>query len=372
MRLLIRWQGSNDPVKIEHIRQVPGVSGVATAVKAGSNGLIAFAEIMTAKETVTRHGLRFELIESLDVGETIKLGLADRDQAIACFQENIRRYAAAGIRVIVYNFRPLFRWARTELERVLPDGSMVTAYDCAVEAKLNPFVHDGATSEWHRANSRFVYEKMLTTNIALEGYYTKDSKALLNELLAKYQQLTPEGFWTNLKYFLDRVLPVAEENQVKLAIHPDDPPWTMYGVVPRLIVDEQGLDRVLSLHDSPANCITLCTGTLGGNIQNDVVAMAKKYCAMDRVPFVHLRNVKRHGAGALEECAHYSACGSLDMVELTKALYDHGFDGYIRPDHGRRIWDEPIKTGDGLYDRALGAQYILGIWETLSKLNPSR
>ena len=153
-----------------------------------------------------------------------------------------------------------------------------------------------------------------------------------------------------------------------MAIHPDDPPWNIFGL-PRVITCEENLDRFLKLVDSPYNGLTLCTGSLGCSKLNDMVRLVDKYSAMGRIHFMHLRNVKILDDGSFEEAAHFSACGSLDMVEILRVLHKNGFDGYLRPDHGRMIWGETGRPGYGLYDRALGASYINGIWETLCKLD---
>lgn len=167
---------------------------------------------------------------------------------------------------------------------------------------------------------------------------------------------------------MKKVIPVAEACGVKMAIHPDDPPYPIFGL-PRIITCEANLDRVLKLIDSPANCLCLCTGSLGCAKSNDVVAMVRKYSAMGRIAFMHIRNVKILEDGSFEERAHLSSCGSLDMYEIVKALVETGFDGYVRPDHGRMIWGETGKPGYGLYDRALGAAYINGLFEACEKAN---
>ena len=152
-----------------------------------------------------------------------------------------------------------------------------------------------------------------------------------------------------------------------MAIHPDDPPYSIFGL-PRIITGEENLDRFLKLVDSEYNGLTFCTGSFGSSNKNDVVAMVDKYAAMGRIHFMHIRNVKLYEDDSFEESAHYSPCGSLDIVAIMKALHKNGFDGYLRPDHGRMIWGETGRPGYGLYDRALGASYMTGIWETLDKL----
>ena len=150
-----------------------------------------------------------------------------------------------------------------------------------------------------------------------------------------------------------------------MAIHEDDPCWSIFGL-PRIITCEENLDRFLKLVDDKHNGITLCAGSLGCSNKNDVAKMAAKYAKMGRIHFVHMRNVKVLDNG-FEERAHLSSCGSLDMYAIMKALYDNGFDGYIRPDHGRMIWGETGRAGYGLYDRALGATYLNGLWEAIEK-----
>ena len=172
-------------------------------------------------------------------------------------------------------------------------------------------------------------------------------------------------YWDQLK-ILKKVIPVAEECGVVMAIHPDDPPYPIFGL-PRIITCEENLDRFLALVDSPANSLCLCTGSLGCAKSNDVAKMVRKYSAMGRIGFMHIRNVKIMDDGSFEERAHLSSCGSLDIYEIVKALVETGFDGYVRPDHGRMIWGETGKPGYGLFDRALGATYINGLFEACEK-----
>lgn len=151
-----------------------------------------------------------------------------------------------------------------------------------------------------------------------------------------------------------------------MAIHPDDPPYSIFGI-PRIITCEKNLDRFLSIVDSPANSLCLCTGSLGCAESNDIVKMVKKYAKVDRIAFMHIRNVKNLPDGSFEERAHLSSCGSLDIAEIVSGLVECGFDGYVRPDHGRMIWGETGKPGYGLFDRALGAAYINGLFEAYEK-----
>ena len=205
------------------------------------------------------------------------------------------------------------------------------------------------------------------SDLTLPGWDASYTREELKEVVAEYNAMTEEDLWENLTYFLQRIIPVAAACDVNMAIHEDDPCWSIFGL-PRIITCEKNLDRFLKIVDDPHNGLTLCTGSLGCSAQNDVVHMAAKYATMGRIHFVHARNVAVLENG-FEERAHLSKCGSLDMYAILNALYKNGFNGYIRPDHGRMIWGETGRAGYGLYDRALGAAYLNGLWEAISKRN---
>ncbi len=347
MKMSFRWYGEDDPVKLEYIRQIPNMRSIVTAVYEVPVGEVWPEEsIAKLKKQVEDSGLVFDVIESVPVHEDIKLGRPSRDGLIANYNENIRRLARAGIKCICYNFMPIFDWTRTQLDKELPDGSNALVYYKEQLEKMDP----------------------LTGELSLPGWDSSYKKEDLKNLFDAYAELTEEDIWDNVKYFLEHVIPVAEECDVKMAIHPDDPPWNIFGL-PRIITCEENLDRFLKLVDSPYNGLTLCTGSLGCTKTNDMVKLVDKYSVIGRIHFMHLRNVKILEDGSFEESAHFSACGSLDMVEILKVLHKNHFDGYLRPDHGRMIWGETGRPGYGLYDRALGASYINGIWETLCKLD---
>ena len=347
MKLSFRWYGPDDPVKIEYIRQIPNMHSIVTAVYDVPPGELWSRESIAALKKQTEDaGLHFEVIESVPVHEDIKLGKPTRERYIENYKENIRRLGEAGVKCICYNFMPVFDWTRTQLDHVLPDGSTALVYYKDQVEKMDP----------------------LTGELSLPGWDASYKKEDLRDLFDAYGKLTEEDLWANMKYFLENIIPVAEQCDVKMAIHPDDPPWNIFGL-PRVITCEENLDRFLKLVDSPYNGLTLCTGSLGCSKLNDMVRLVDKYSAMGRIHFMHLRNVKILDDGSFEEAAHFSACGSLDMVEILRVLHKNGFDGYLRPDHGRMIWGETGRPGYGLYDRALGASYINGIWETLCKLD---
>lgn len=347
MKLSFRWYGESDPVKLEYIKQIPTMESIVTAIYDVPVGEVwPMDKILALKETVEKAGLKFDVIESVPVHEDIKLGIGKRDEYIANYKQNIRNLGAAGVKVICYNFMPVFDWTRSQLDKELEDGSTTLVYYKDQVDKLDP----------------------LNSNLSLPGWDSSYTKEQLAELFAGYKSIGQEGLWANLEYFLKEIIPVAEETDVKMAIHPDDPPWPIFGL-PRIITCEENVDRFLSLVDSKYNGLTLCTGSLGCANFNNMEKLVDKYSAMGRIHFIHVRNVKLLEDGvSFEEAAHYSGCGSLDIVKIMAALHKNNFDGYLRPDHGRMIWGETGKPGYGLYDRALGASYITGIWETLSKL----
>lgn len=348
MKMSFRWYGSDDKVTLENIRQIPGMEAIVTAVYDVPVGEVWSRESIAAlKKQVEDAGLLFEVIESVPVHEDIKLGKPTRERYIENYCENIRRLAEAGIRCICYNFMPVFDWTRTQLDHRLPDGSTSLVYYKEQVDAVNPLESD--------------------SDLTLPGWDASYTREELKEVVAEYNAMTEEDLWENLTYFLQRIIPVAAACDVNMAIHEDDPCWSIFGL-PRIITSEKNLDRFLKIVDDPHNGLTLCTGSLGCSAQNDVVHMAAKYAAMGRIHFVHARNVAVLENG-FEERAHLSKCGSLDMYAILNALYKNGFNGYIRPDHGRMIWGETGRAGYGLYDRALGAAYLNGLWEAISKRN---
>ena len=348
MKMSFRWYGSDDKVTLENIRQIPGMEAIVTAVYDVPVGEVWSRESIAAlKKQVEDAGLLFEVIESVPVHEDIKLGKPTRERYIENYCENIRRLAEAGIRCICYNFMPVFDWTRTQLDHRLPDGSTSLVYYKEQVDAVNPLESD--------------------SDLTLPGWDASYTREELKEVVSEYNAMTEENLWENLTYFLQRIIPVAAVCDVNMAIHEDDPCWSIFGL-PRIITCEKNLDRFLKIVDDPHNGLTLCTGSLGCSAQNDVVHMAAKYAAMGRIHFVHARNVAVLENG-FEERAHLSKCGSLDMYAILNALYKNGFNGYIRPDHGRMIWGETGRAGYGLYDRALGAAYLNGLWEAISKRN---
>ena len=344
MKLTFRWYGSEDPVTLQKIAQIPTMSGIVSAVYDVKPGEVWSRESIEAiRSAAVSHNLAFEVVESVPIPEDIKLGTERAPQLIANYCENVRRLGEAGVKCVCYNFMPVFDWLRSELEHPHTDGSHSLAYDEKTVLKMDPLKGD----------------------LALPGWDASYESSELRQLLMAYESLGEEGLWRNLSVFLNAVIPVAKESGVNMAIHPDDPPWGMFGL-PRIITNKTNLQRFFNIVDDPANGLTLCTGSLGANPDNDLIDMAK--CFVDRIHFVHLRNIRHTGERRFEEVGHPTVCGSIDMFGIVKALVDGGFDGYVRPDHGRMIWGESGRYGYGLYDRALGATYLSGLFEAVTKL----
>lgn len=345
MKLTFRWYGDDDPVTLSHIRQIPQMTGIVSAIYDTPVGEVWSRESIAAmKKKANDNGLAFEVVESVPVHEDIKLGNENAPRLIENYCENVRRLGEAGVKCICYNFMPVFDWLRSELEHAQVDGANALAYDEATVLAMDPLKGDLSLPGW-------------------DSSYTKEQ---LHGLLNAYAALGEEQLWKNLETFLKAVIPVAKEAGVNMAIHPDDPPWGMFGL-PRIITNKKNLQRFFDLVPETNNGLTLCTGSLGANPANDLVDMASSFA--DRIHFVHLRNIKCTGERRFEEVGHPTACGSIDMYGVAKALVKKGWDGYVRPDHGRMIWGETGRYGYGLFDRALGATYLVGLFEALEKEN---
>ena len=341
MKMTFRWYGEKDSIPLSYIRQIPGMSGVVTAVYDVPVGEVwEMDKILRLKSLCDEKGLEMEVIESVPVHEDIKLGLPTRDRYIANYATTIRNLGKAGVKCICYNFMPVFDWLRTNLHTEAEDGSNALSYNHEELMGLDPH------------------------NLHLPGWDESYTSEELNSLLDAYSGMSHEQLFENLVYFLKGIMPACDETGINMAIHPDDPPWDMFGL-PRIITGMDSYDKLFAAVPNAHNGITLCTGSLGAGRNNDMVAMASKLAS--RSYFVHLRQITHSGALDFCESGHLTSMGSLDMYGIVKALVEAGFDGYVRPDHGRNIWGEDGKPGYGLYDRALGATYLYGLFEAIEK-----
>ncbi|MBQ1547480.1 MAG: mannonate dehydratase [Lachnospiraceae bacterium] len=361
MQMTLRWYGSAfDTVTLKQIRQIPGVTGVITTLYDTMPGELWTREkIHALKEEVEAAGLKIAGIESVNIHEDIKLGKPSRDEYISNYIETLRNLGEEDIHMVCYNFMPVFDWTRTELARERADGSTVLAY-------TKKAVDDLVPEEMFNSISGDM-------NGTVMPGWEPERMARVKELFEEYKDVTEEDLFNNLKYFLEKIMPVCNEYDIKMAIHPDDPAWSVFGL-PRIIINKENIQRMMKMVDDPHNGVTFCAGSYGTNPKNDLPDMIRSL--KGRIHFAHVRNLKFNSIDEktgepldFEEAAHLSSDGSFDMYEIVKALYDIGFDGPIRPDHGRMIWDEKAMPGYGLYDRALGATYINGLWEAIAKGN---
>ena len=353
MKLSFRWYGEDDKVTLEQIRQIPGMQAIVTAVYDVPVGEVWSRESIAKLKKLTEDaGLAFEVIESIPVHEDIKLGKPTRDRYIDNYCENIRRVAEAGIKCVCYNFMPVFDWTRTDLAMPLEDGSTALAYDSSIIDGID-------------ASEMFDRIEKASGGFVMPGW-EPNRKAEIMELFEKYKDVTADKLRENFKYFLDGIMPVCEKYQIKMAVHPDDPAWDVFGL-PRIVTCEEDLLKIASLNDSIYNGFTFCTGSLGSNLNNDLPKIIRNPKIAERIHFAHIRNIKYENDDLFHEVSHLSSDGNFDMYEIIKALIEMGFDGVIRPDHGRMIWDEQARPGYGLYDRALGVAYLNGLWEAIKK-----
>ena len=354
MEMTLRWYGAKfDTVTLKQIRQIPGVTGVITTLYDTEPGEVWSRErIRAMKEEVEAAGLNLSGIESVNIHDAIKVGTPDREKYIANYITTLERLGKADIHVVCYNFMPVFDWTRSDLAKVRPDGATVLAYDQKEIDKIDP---------------ENMFESMgeKSNGFELPGW-EPERMARIKELFEMYKDVDEEKLFNNLVYFLKAIQPVCEKYDIRMAIHPDDPAWPVFGLS-RIITDKEHLLKLMKAVDAPFNGVTLCTGSLGSNPENDIPDIIRSL--KGRIHFAHVRNLQYNGYRDFQEAAHLSADGSMDMYEIMKALYDIGFDGIIRPDHGRAIWGEVSMPGYGLYDRALGACYLNGLWEAIVKQN---
>lgn len=353
MKMGMRWFGSvDDPIPLAYIRQVPGVSHVVGALFDVPVGEVWPIDRITAlRDEIGEAGLRLEVIESVNLHDDIKTGGPQRDWAIENYIATIKNLASVGVKVICYNFMPVFDWVRTDLRYQLDDGSHTMRYEDAL-------VQGTAQETMERMQAASGGHK-------LPGW-EPERLADINKLLAGYAHLDEDGLAENFKYFIQAIMPACEAHDVRMAVHPDDPPKSLFGL-PRIVKNVEDMRRVESFHDSPYNGFTLCTGSLGENRSNDLLAIIREFAGRDKIPFAQIRNIRFTSEVDFYESAHMSSHGSLDMFEVVKAFHESGFNGYVRPDHGRDIWGEHGRPGYGLHDRALGIAYLSGLWEAISK-----
>jgi mannonate dehydratase len=389
-----RWFGPDDAITLGEIAQT-GATGIVTALHHVPYGVVWSVDEIARRKHAIEHdralGLRWSVVESLPVAEAIKLGEGDFALLFHNYRTSIRNLASLGVRTICYNFMPVLDWTRTQLAAPRPRGGTVlrfnaheyAAFDCFIlerngaEAEHRPEVLARAKA-WVDAASESDKERLLATIMAgLPGAYDRYDVPGLRRMLERYAGIDRATLRTNLKRFLQEVVPAAEEAGVALCIHPDDPPRPLFGL-PRIVSTADDLDFIAKAVDSPANGITLCTGSLGAGEGNDVPAMARRFAP--KVFFAHLRNVTKEPDGSFIEADHLG--GDVNIVAVVAALLreqqrrrESGIADWripFRPDHGHELLDDGRrKTHPGypLVGRLRGLAELRGVITAVGALN---
>lgn len=348
-----RWFGKSDAVTLSDIRQ-SGATGVVTALHHIPNGEIwSIEDIETTKNEILNAGLEWSFIESIPIHENIKLRQGDYAKRIENYKQSLINVAKCGVKNVCYNFMPVLDWTRTHLFWELEDGSTALRFDKVEIAVFETYIMQriGVEKDYNEAilaKAKQRYEAMSKTEIqrlkdgilkGLPGTVDDLDIPTFKRMIAQYKDLSHSDLKSNLSYFLNEVIPLAEELDVKMAIHPDDPPFDIMGL-PRIITSERDLDDLVGFIDSPSNGITFCTGSLGANKKNDLPKMIEKF--KNRIHFLHLRNVKREDDGSFYEDHHLE--GSSDMFQIVKAVLkiekERNISLPMRPDHGHQMLDD--------------------------------
>ena len=262
MEMTLRWYGSKfDTVTLEQIRQIPGVTGVITTLYDTAPGDVWSRErIQEMKAEVAAAGLHVAGIESVNVHDAIKTGSADRDKYIDNYIETLENLGKEDIHLVCYNFMPVFDWTRTELARKRPDGSTVLAYTQEAVDAINP-------------EDMFASISGDMNGTVMPGW-EPERMAKIKDLFAMYKDIDDEKLFENLKYFLERIMPVCDKYDINMAIHPDDPAWSVFGL-PRIIINKKNILRMMEMVDNPHNGVTFCSGSYGTNLENDLPDMIR-------------------------------------------------------------------------------------------------
>ena len=298
-----RWYGEdNDKISLADIKQIPGVTSIVWALHHKLPGEVwTVEEIAEVQKQLEPYGFNMDVVESVNVHDDIKIGLPSRDQYIENYIQTIKNLSKFGVKVICYNFMPIFDWTRTDLFHPVGDGSTALYYEAGK-------IHDDP-----KEMADYILNNL--HGMTFPGWEPERMEKL-DELFAAYKPVTKEVLWENLKYFLEALMPTCKECDIKMAIHMDDPPWDIFGL-PRLLTCEENIDRFLKMVDSPYNCLTLCSGSLNADPRNNVADIVRKHC--DRIAFAHIRNVKHFPNGDFSEASHRDCDGDTGILDILKA-----------------------------------------------------
>lgn len=391
-----RWFGKNDKITLPMLKQI-GVEGIVTALHDVPNGEVWTREkIRDLREYIESYGLRWSVVESLPVSESIKYGGKDRDRLIENYRQSLRNLSSEGIHTVCYNFMPVLDWARTDLEHPNPDGTTNLYFSYSEFAYFDIYIlgRAGAREEWKgfripgmdidrdilteveaiRAEMTPEGEHKLVENIIVKtqgfvsGNIREDDEhpiELFRQLLALYDGITKEQLRENMRYFLSAIMPVCEECGMKMCVHPDDPPFPVLGL-PRIVTSDEDIEWMLSAVDNPHNGLTFCAGSLSAGARNDVVEMARKYAS--RTHFIHLRSCHIFENGDFTEASHLG--GRADIIELVRIFEKTDPSLPMRVDHGRTMFDDAEKgynAGYSFHGRMFAIGQIQGVMAVVDR-----
>lgn len=369
-----RWFGPKDRITLDMLRQI-GVEGIVTALHEVPNGEVwTYEAIMERKSLIESHGLRWSVVESLPVNESIKYAGAERDQMIENYKISLVNLGKAGVRTVVYNFMPVIDWIRTDLNYRLPDGTQTLYFDKIRFAYFDCCIlnREGAEKDYSAEELQKLellkttitdaekQELVNTIIVKTQGFVNENFKGdvskpveLFKDLLVLYSGVDKVQLRENLRYFLEKVIPTAEKYNIHLAVHPDDPPFPVLGL-PRIVGNADDISWILNAVDSPSNGFTFCAGSLSSGLHNDVPAMAREFAK--RTYFVHLRSTEVAQDGNFMESSHLEGRGHL--VELVR-IFENEHPGLpMRVDHGKLMLDD-VNQNDNPGYSFLGRMYAL-------------
>ncbi|MBD5347389.1 MAG: mannonate dehydratase [Bacteroides sp.] len=349
-----RWFGPNDKITLDMLRQI-GVEGIVTSLHHIPNGeLWSYGEVMKMKNFIGNHGLRWSVVESLPVSESIKYGGPDRDELIATYMASLANLGRAGVRTICYNFMPVLDWARTDLANPNPDGTSSLYFNQAEFAYFDIYIlkREGAEKDYSdevlarvenlkakmtpEANHRLVENIIVKTQGFVNGNISEDDTAPVDtfrELLRLYSGIDRDALRANLKYFLEAIMPVCREYDINMCVHPDDPPLQILGL-PRIVTCDEDIEWFLNAVPDEHNGLTFCAGSLSAGSHNDVCELARKYAG--RTHFVHARICNVMPGGDFKESSHLDP-RLIDVIETFERT---------RPDVPMRVDHAPLMLGD--------------------------
>ena len=387
-----RWFGPDDPVPLDHIKQA-GATGIVSALHHLYRGEAwPLDEVLKRRDEILAAGFAWSVVESIPIHNSIKLRSGLHGHFIGAWKDTLASVTKAGVKVICYNFMPVVDWTRTDLKWRLPSTGYALRFDTVDFAVYDVFIlerkgGEGSYSEDRIRVARARFDSMSesrrndleqTIIAGLPGAEASYDREMIRKLIAEYQDVSPDYLRSNLAAFLRDVIPVAEELGVRIAIHPDDPPWSLFGL-PRVVSTAEDVRSIFAASDTPANGLTFCVGSFGARADNELLAMAREFGA--RIHFAHLRRVAREPDGSFHEAEHLA--GSSDMVGVIRALMeeearrrsagrpDHEIP--MRPDHGHMLADDigkKVNPGYSLVGRLKGLAELRGVMQGLKSAIP--